>query len=162
MRFVCPKDVKKMLLQQTRSPCWKKWVAKHECAELKEVMWLERKKTNEEWTEKSIETLPENWFWKEAGCREDPSTLVGRMKVNAKNVARRKAQKSTVKNVHFCFQTFSMKCGHHGNDVKATDENDFLSCSMMILSPARFKLSLWIQTLTLSCTMSVSLQVEGE
>ena len=52
MRSVCPKDVKKMLLQQARSLYWKKWVAKHECTELMEGMWLERKKTNEEWTEK--------------------------------------------------------------------------------------------------------------
>ena len=32
-----------------------------------------------------------------------------------------------MKNFHLCFQTFSMKCGHHGNDVKVTDEDDFLS-----------------------------------
>ena len=25
------------------------------------------------------------------------------------------------------FSTFPMKCGHHGNDFKVTDENDFLS-----------------------------------
>ena len=43
---------------------------------------------------RSIETLPENWTWKEAGCRKDSSTLVGRMKVNVKLVARRKAQKA--------------------------------------------------------------------
>ena len=35
MRYVCPKDVKKMLLQQARTVCWKKWAAKHECEELK-------------------------------------------------------------------------------------------------------------------------------
>ena len=29
MRYVCPKDVKKMLLQQARSVYWKKWAAKH-------------------------------------------------------------------------------------------------------------------------------------
>ena len=44
---------------------------------------------------KNIETLPENCFWKEAGCRQDSSTLVGQMKVNVKLVTRRKAQKST-------------------------------------------------------------------
>ena len=33
---------------------------------------------------KSIETSPEYWFWKEAGCRKESSTLVGRMKVSAK------------------------------------------------------------------------------
>ena len=58
MRYVCPKDVKKMLVQQAGSLCWKKWAAKHECEELKEGIWLEpalallRKKTKEEWTEK--------------------------------------------------------------------------------------------------------------
>ena len=29
MRYVCPKDVKKMLLKQARSFYWKKWAAKH-------------------------------------------------------------------------------------------------------------------------------------
>ena len=43
--------------------------------------------------QKSIEAWRENW--KEAGCSKDSSTLVGRMKVNAKLVTRRKAQKST-------------------------------------------------------------------
>ena len=58
MIYVCPKDVKKMLLQQARSVKWKKWAAKHEYEELKESIWLEpalavlRKKTKEEWTEK--------------------------------------------------------------------------------------------------------------
>ena len=56
MRFVCPKDVKKMLVQSARSVYWKKWAAKHECEELKEGAWLEpgllRKKVRENWTEK--------------------------------------------------------------------------------------------------------------
>ena len=58
MRYVWPKDVEKMLVQQARSIHWKKWAAKHKCEELKEEIWLEpslallRKKTNEEWTEK--------------------------------------------------------------------------------------------------------------
>ena len=58
MKHVCPKDVKKMLLQGTRTVYWKKWAAKHEKEELKEGIWLERalallrKKTKEEWTEK--------------------------------------------------------------------------------------------------------------
>ena len=30
MRYVCPKDVKKMLLKQARSTYWMKWAAKHE------------------------------------------------------------------------------------------------------------------------------------
>ena len=58
MRYVCPKDMKKMLVHQARSVYWKKWVAKHGYEELKEGTWLElalallRKKTNEEWPEK--------------------------------------------------------------------------------------------------------------
>ena len=36
-----------------------------------------------------------NNFWKEAGYRNDSSTLVGLMRVCAKLVTRRKAQKST-------------------------------------------------------------------
>ena len=51
MRYVYPKDVKKMLVQQARSVYWKKWAAKHKYEELKEGVWLEldlaflRKKT---------------------------------------------------------------------------------------------------------------------
>ena len=58
MRYVCPKDVKKMLLQQARTAHWKKLGAKHEYEELKEGTWLEpalallRKKTKEDWTER--------------------------------------------------------------------------------------------------------------
>ena len=50
MRFACPKDVKKMLLKQSR--------AKHVYEELKEGMWLEptlamlRRRTKEVWTDK--------------------------------------------------------------------------------------------------------------
>ena len=36
MRSVCPKDVRKMLVQRARSVHWKKWAAKHEYEELKE------------------------------------------------------------------------------------------------------------------------------
>ena len=58
MRFVCPKDVRKMLVQRARSEQWKKWAAKHEYEELNEGAWLEpglplfRKKVKENWTEK--------------------------------------------------------------------------------------------------------------
>ena len=63
MGYVCPTDVKIMLLQQASTVHWKKWAAKHEYEELKEGIWLEsalallRKKTKEL---KSIETLREN------------------------------------------------------------------------------------------------------
>ena len=40
MRMVCPKDVKKMLVQMVRSVYWMKWAAKHGCEELKEGAWL--------------------------------------------------------------------------------------------------------------------------
>ena len=56
-RCVCPKDVKKMLLQHARAAYWKKSAAKHECEELmwgirlEPVLALLRKKTKEEWTE---------------------------------------------------------------------------------------------------------------
>ena len=39
MRFVSPKDGKKMLVQRARSVYWKKWAAKHEYEELKEGAW---------------------------------------------------------------------------------------------------------------------------
>ena len=54
MGYVCPKDVKKMLLKQARSAYWKKC----EYEELKEGKWLEpslallQNRTKEEWTEK--------------------------------------------------------------------------------------------------------------
>ena len=58
IRYVCPKDMKRMLVQQARFIYWKKWAAKHEYEESKWWIWLEpslallRKKMNEEWTEK--------------------------------------------------------------------------------------------------------------
>ena len=33
MRFLCPKDVRKMPVQRARSVYWKKWAAKHEYEE---------------------------------------------------------------------------------------------------------------------------------
>ena len=36
MRYVCPKDVKNILLTQARSTSWKKWAAKHEYEDVKE------------------------------------------------------------------------------------------------------------------------------
>ena len=67
MRYVWPRDVKKMLLKQARSAYWKKLAAKRQYEELKEGIWLEqalallRKKTS---GLKSMETLSEYWFWK--------------------------------------------------------------------------------------------------
>ena len=101
MRYVCPKDVKKMLVQQARSVRWKQRAAKHEYEELKEGVWPEpalallRKKTKGDWTENHRSVARTLLFWKEAGCRKDFSTLVGRMRMSVKLVTKRKAQKIT-------------------------------------------------------------------
>ena len=69
-----------------------------EVGSLKEGFWLEpvllllRKKTKEEWTEKHRNVARKSVL--EGGCRKDSSTFVGQMKVSAKHVRRRKAQKS--------------------------------------------------------------------
>ena len=41
MRFVWPRDVKKMLLRQARTTYWKKWASRHEREELKGGVWLD-------------------------------------------------------------------------------------------------------------------------
>ena len=95
MRYVCPKDEKKMLLKQARSTYWKKWAAMHEYEELKEGIWLEpalallRRKTKQEWTEKHRHVA------RKLVLDGDFSTLVGQMKANAKLVTKGKVQKST-------------------------------------------------------------------
>ena len=52
MRLVCPKDVKKMLIQRSRSVYWKQWAAKHGYEELKEGTWLVAKESEGNWTAK--------------------------------------------------------------------------------------------------------------
>ena len=96
-----PKDVKKMLLQQTRTVFWKKWAAKREYEELKEGIWLElalallRKKTKEEWTEKHRNVARIFGIGRRLGAEQDFSTSVGRTKVSVQLVTKRKVQKST-------------------------------------------------------------------
>ena len=76
MRFVCPRDVKNMLLQRARSVYWNKWAAKLEHEELKEGAWLEpdpallRKKVKENWNERIV-MWPERSSWKEVGRKRD-------------------------------------------------------------------------------------------
>ena len=76
MGYVCPKDVKKMLVQQARSVHWKKWAAKHEYEELKEGIWLEPalallcKKTKEEWTEKTSNCCEEDIYGRRLGAEK--------------------------------------------------------------------------------------------
>ena len=56
MRYVCRKDVKKMLLKQARTTYWRKWAAKHEY--VKGGVWFHpindmlRKNIKEEWRDK--------------------------------------------------------------------------------------------------------------
>ena len=79
MRYVCPKDVKKMLLGH----------------EARERGIGGGKKTKEGWNVTNIAIQPENWCWKEVGFRKDSSMLVGRVKESAKLSQRgrhRKAQ----------------------------------------------------------------------
>ena len=100
MRFVCPKVVKKMLVQTDRSVYWKKWAAKHEYEELKEGAWLEpglallRKKVRENWTEKH-HNVARKIFWKVDGRKRDCSILIGRTPVNVKPARKMKEQKCT-------------------------------------------------------------------
>ena len=57
--------------------------------------WLCCRRRRRKYGLKDIEKLQENYFRKEARRRKDSSTSVGRRKVNAKPITRRKAQKST-------------------------------------------------------------------
>ena len=58
MRYVCPRDAEKMLVQRARSVNWKKWAAEHQQEKLKEGAWIDpapvllRKKAKGVWTEK--------------------------------------------------------------------------------------------------------------
>ena len=76
MGCVCPRDVKKMLVQRARSVYWKKWAARHEYEELKEGAWLEpgiallRKKVKENGL-KSIAMWQGRSSWKEVGRNRD-------------------------------------------------------------------------------------------
>ena len=100
MRFACPKDVKKMLVQTARSVYWKKCAAKHEYAELKEGAWLEpglallRKKVRKKWTEKHHD-VARKIFLEGGGRKRDCSILIGPTPVNVKPARERKEQKST-------------------------------------------------------------------
>ena len=75
MRYVCPNDVRKMLLQQARSVFWKKWAAKHEYDELKEGIWLAAEEDEGRMDGKTSKRC-EIFF--EGGCGNDSSTSVGK------------------------------------------------------------------------------------
>ena len=73
-RYVCPRDVEKMLVQRARSVYWKKWAAKHKQEELKEGAWIEpalallRKKAKGVWTEKHLNVA--RIIFLEGGCTQ--------------------------------------------------------------------------------------------
>ena len=96
MRFVYPKE---MLLKQA----WKKWAAEQEYEELKEGIWLEPWPCSEgeprKYGRRSTAMYEGSWSWKEVGCGEDCSILVGRTKANAKDDTKKKARRSK------CFTT---------------------------------------------------------
>ena len=73
MRYVCPRDVKKMLVQGARSVYWKKWAAKHEQEELNEGARIEpdsallRERKRKVFGLRNIVMWPERSSWKEVG-----------------------------------------------------------------------------------------------
>ena len=95
MRYVCSKDVKKMLLRLLEEVGSKALVRRIEggyltgtgsgCAAEEDQGRMDCK------TLKCCEEI----IWKEAGCGNECSTLVGRMNVSARPVTMRKAPKST-------------------------------------------------------------------
>ena len=67
MRYVCPKDVKKMLLQQATTVFWKKWAAKREYEELTGAgSGLVAQKDEGKGSKRGQKI----WFWKEVGAEE--------------------------------------------------------------------------------------------
>ena len=86
MRFVCPRDIEKVLVQRARSVYWKKWAAKHEHEKLKEGAWLEpalasslAKESKTEMGPKSIVMWSARSSWRVVGRNRDCSILAGRM-----------------------------------------------------------------------------------
>ena len=75
MRCVCPKDVKKILVQRARPVSWKKWAAKHEQEEPKEgarikaALALLRKTAKGVWTEKHRNVV-RKIFWVRLDAKE--------------------------------------------------------------------------------------------
>ena len=93
MRFVCPKDIRKVLVQRARSLFWKKWAARHECEELKEGAWLEpglallRKKVRDNWTEKHRNVARKIFL--EGGWTQTKPFDIGRSDVNQCHASKR-------------------------------------------------------------------------
>ena len=95
MRFVCPKDVKKMLVQRARSVYWKKWASKHGYEEFERGNVAGKRASSlakeGEGTldRKSIVMWPGRSFWKEVGREKDCSISIGRTPANVKPAKKR-------------------------------------------------------------------------
>ena len=99
--YICPNDVKKMLMKEAWSTCWKKWAAKHEYEELKEgflarasSVSLLRRKTKDEWTDKNRHVARKLVLEGGSVKKRLFDLLVGQMKADAKDVTKRKVQKA--------------------------------------------------------------------
>ena len=93
MRYVCPKDVKKMLVQQARSAYWKKRAAKHGYEKLKEGIWLgSGYVANEKRRKSGLRSIGmlRGSYWVQKRLLD-----IGWSDESAKPATRRKAQKST-------------------------------------------------------------------
>ena len=83
MRYVCPKDVKKMLVPQARSVYWLQWAAKHGYEELKEGVWLEpalaflRVKTRKSGLKKHRNVAKNFFSGRRRGCRKKSLFHIG-------------------------------------------------------------------------------------
>ena len=83
MRYVRPKDVKKMLLKLAKTTYWKKWAAKHECEELEEGVWLEStldllRRGPRMCGRRSVARWQGNWLWKDVAERTHRCWMVER------------------------------------------------------------------------------------
>ena len=81
---MCPRDVKKMLMQRARPVYWNKWAAKHEHEELEEGAWIEpalallRNKVRGNWTEKHC-NVARKLFLEGGWTRKRLFDIAGRM-----------------------------------------------------------------------------------
>ena len=121
--YVCPLDVKKMLLQQARKDFCKRWAAKHEYGFDAQIFFLKKRRKI---GLKNIEMLRGSYLWKEVGCRNGSSTLVGRMNVSAELATGRQALKITGSN---SVVIRSKCCCHvHLVDLEVTAASQFILC----------------------------------
>ena len=91
MRFVCPRDGRKMLVKRARSVYWKKWAAKHEYEELKEGTWLAKESEGGlDW--KASKRGQKMASGSRLGAKRDSSILAERVQESVKPATWRMAQ----------------------------------------------------------------------